>query len=253
MRSIQLSPRLKFIADLVIPTHHLADIGTDHGYLPLVLLRTKKIQYASLCDINEGPLNNARQTFLNSGYEEQISYKLGSGLAVLKRGEANSAIIAGMGGSLIQSLLQDSEDVFQVMSQVILQPMTEQSDLRAWLIARGYKDFVDYYVKEGNKLYEIIAIKPLNELAETRQDETKVSEDSEAFIEVFRISKDLEFGYRVSYATRSSYDLLLQMKKNKYEKILRATNSLPDTDIRRINCFDKLKTIEKIKAYMADL
>jgi len=253
MKSVQLSPRLKFIADLVKPTKHLADIGTDHGYLPLILLNDEKIQYASLCDINEGPLNNAKQTFMTSDYQNQVSYKLGSGLSVLSRGEANSAIIAGMGGSLIQSLLDDAEDIFEVMSQVILQPMTEQSDLRAWLLSRGYTHFNDYYVQEGNKIYEIIALEPLMDSSKNKKNDTILLDDSKLFVDIFDISHDLEFGYHVSLSTLSTYEILLNMKKNKYEKILRATLSLPDTDTRRVSCYNKLKTIEIIRTYIANL
>jgi len=253
MRSIQLSPRLQFIADLVNPTDHLADIGTDHGYLPYCLLNDGKIAHASLCDINEGPLNNARQTFKNSSYEMQISYKLGSGLSVLMPGEANSAVIAGMGGSLIQSLLKDAQDVFEGMSQVILQPMTEQAELRRWLLEIGQTDLQDYYVKEGNKLYEIIVLKPLKNALQKNKTDMITPEGKKMFAEVYQTSHDLEFGYRISLSTRDTYNRLLEMKQKKYEKILRATISLPDTDTRRIMCFKKLETIETIKTYTTAL
>lgn len=214
MNTLTLSPRLSMIANLLRPCKAFADIGTDHGYLPLDLLSSGKIQQAFLCDVNEGPLDNAKSTFLGSQFESQVTYRLGSGLSVLKVGEASSAVIAGMGGQLVLRLIQESLDVFNNLDQIILQPMTEQETLRSWLRSKNY-NFTDYFIEDASKQYEIIFIDPKHD--------DLFKENS-----IFMVNEDLEFGYAIDLEYKEDYEGFLNFKTLKYDRILTSLLSIKD-------------------------
>ncbi|MBS7526742.1 SAM-dependent methyltransferase [Fusibacter paucivorans] len=311
MRQITLTPRLRLIADILADNSvkikyetadsytsqphtkntvdtvraldtakTFADIGTDHGYLPYVLMCEGKIDRAYLCDINQGPLDNAAHTFAGSPFTEHIEYRLGSGLSVLAPGEAKMIAIAGMGGSLIQSLLEASPAVFQSADYVVLQPMTEQAALRSWLVQKGIV-FTDYFAAEGNKMYEVIAIdlgathvtpKESSDHTQSQQStlthhtisqaDTSVriekSSLSEAFIMVAdmlgtnMINADmLEFGHCIAKQTLPDYQRFLHKKKLKYEKILnglKRSNNVSES--ARHACHQNLEAITCIIKYV---
>ena len=103
---MELSPRLQAIAEQVPQGAHLADVGTDHGYLPVWLLRDGRINSAIAADLREGPLNRARETARRFNVEEQISFRLCDGLSAIRPEETDTVTIAGMGGETIISILE---------------------------------------------------------------------------------------------------------------------------------------------------
>ena len=102
---MKLTNRLLKIASLVNENKRLADIGTDHGYIPVYLLNEGKINFAILADINKGPLENARSEVKRNKLEDKVDLRLGSGIEVLKKGEVDEVIIAGMGVILCSLLI----------------------------------------------------------------------------------------------------------------------------------------------------
>ena len=104
---MELSKRLQAVADLVTAGYRVADIGTDHAYIPIFLLASGKIPGAAAMDVNEGPLERARCHIEENGLTEKISLRLSDGLAGLRPGEAESVVIAGMGGGLIIRILTE--------------------------------------------------------------------------------------------------------------------------------------------------
>ena len=145
---MKLTNRLLKIASLVNENKRLADIGTDHGYIPVYLLNEGKINFAILADINKGPLENARSEVKRNKLEDKVDLRLGSGIEVLKKGEVDEVIIAGMGGILISELLE--------AEKLILQPMQAQEELRRYLLNNGYEILNECLEKEDFRLYEII-------------------------------------------------------------------------------------------------
>ena len=103
MKYVKLTDRLLKIASLVDNGKRIADIGTDHGYIPVYLLNQNKIQYAILGDVNKGPLENARKEVTRNKLQDKVDLRLGSGIEVLKENEVDEIIIAGMGGMLINN------------------------------------------------------------------------------------------------------------------------------------------------------
>lgn len=154
--SIKLTPRLQKIAEQVPVGSIVADIGTDHGYIPIYLIRNQLSPFVIAGDINEKPLESARKNIEKYGISDRAETRLGSGLSVLKPNEVHTAIIAGMGGLLISDLLEDSKDVVENLDTLILQPMQAQSELRKYLIHHGFTIEKDLLVKEDHHIYEII-------------------------------------------------------------------------------------------------
>ena len=156
---MKLTNRLLKIANLVTPNKRLADIGTDHGYIPVYLLNKGVIDFAILADINKGPLENARSEVNRNKLQEKVDLRLGSGIEVLKKGEVDEIIIAGMGGILIADLLEANKEVAHNTEKLILQPMQAQEELRIYLLNNGYEILDECLEKEDFRLYEIIVAK----------------------------------------------------------------------------------------------
>lgn len=157
---IKLTARLQKIADQVTIGHRVADIGTDHGYIPIYLLKNKISPFIIAGDINEQPLKSARNNIAANNLTNSAETRLGNGLSILKPKEVDAAIIAGMGGLLISELLDNSKEIAQNLSTLILQPMQAQSELRKYLISNNFIIEKDVLVKEDRHIYEIIVAKP---------------------------------------------------------------------------------------------
>lgn len=170
-----LSERLRAIAQLVPNSHTLADIGTDHGYIPLYLIQQRRIQHAIAADISPGSLDKARQLIRQHRLEHCIETRLGNGLSVLAPGEADIILIAGMGGVLIRNMIDKEEEVARSAAALILQPMIGQEELRRWLLQNGYGITDEELVKEGRRIYQIIVAIP---------DTNALAYDNEIFYEI---------------------------------------------------------------------
>ncbi|MEG0249814.1 MAG: class I SAM-dependent methyltransferase [Peptostreptococcus sp.] len=153
---MKLTKRLEKIASLVSDNVKVADIGTDHGYIPVYLLKEDKIKSAILADINKGPLNNAREEIKKMGLENLTDLRLGSGVSVLKTNEVDEIIIAGMGGVLISEIIEDGLDVCKSCDKLILQPMQAPEELRKYLLNNNFEIIDEHMVNEDFRIYEII-------------------------------------------------------------------------------------------------
>ena len=167
---MKLTDRLLKIASLVDEGKKIADIGTDHGYIPVYLLNNNKIDYAILADVNKGPLENAKKEVRHNKLDEKVDLRLGSGLEVLNPNEVDEVIIAGMGGILISELLEAKKSVSQTVDKLILQPMQAQNELRKYLYNNGYEILNEVLVKEDFRIYEIIVAKYTGKNTEVNDD-----------------------------------------------------------------------------------
>lgn len=149
------------LAELVLPGRPAADIGTDHGFVPIYLLRENIVPYAVMTDINEGPLKIAKWNLESEGISELLySLRLGDGLMPLEKSEVASVIIAGMGGELIESILGEDSEKSHSFDRYILQPRTRANELRYYLSTNAFRT-VDYrLVKEKGRICEIIVVEP---------------------------------------------------------------------------------------------
>ena len=153
--TLELTPRLRAAAELVPEGARLADVGTDHGYLPAWLLLRGRIDSAIAADLRPGPLDRARQTAARYGLTEQMDFRLCDGLSAVSPGEADAVVIAGMGGETIAAILSAAPWVREAGCPLILQPMSAQPFLRRWLQANGYAVEREVLAREGETLYTI--------------------------------------------------------------------------------------------------
>ncbi len=167
---MKLTKRLEKIASLVSPNTILADVGTDHGYIPISLLEEKKIKSAILSDINKGPLNNAREEIARKKLENATQLRLGAGVSVLKVGEVDEIIIAGMGGILISEIIEDGFDVCKSVDKLILQAMQAPDELRRYLYKSGFEILDEHIVNEDFRIYEIIEAKYTGKIREVKDE-----------------------------------------------------------------------------------
>lgn len=157
---MRLSPRLIEVAKLVPKSDKILDVGTDHGYIPVYLVENNITKKAIAADINEGPLNSAREYVNKEGHNDNIDIRLGNGLDVVKKDEKiDAAIIAGMGGILIANILKDNKDITKNIDSFILQPMVASEDLRKFLYNNGYNIIDEKLAREEDRYYEIIVAK----------------------------------------------------------------------------------------------
>ena len=163
---MELSKRLQAVADLVTAHYKLADIGTDHAYIPIYLTQQKKITEAVALDVNEGPLQRAEEHIRENGLEAEIETRLSNGFQALQPGEVQSAVIAGMGGGLVIRILTEGAEVVRKLEECILQPQSEIEKVRAFLLEKGYEFLEEDMVCEDGKYY------PMMRAVKTEQDET---------------------------------------------------------------------------------
>ncbi len=154
-----MSSRLKVIAELVEPCAVVADVGTDHAFLAVDLIKQGKAKRVIASDINVGPLKNAENTIDKARLNDKIELRLGSGLAPYQIDEVDTYIIAGMGGELIADIIEKDKKKALSSKALILQPMQQQAVLRRYLLANGFAIVSERIVIEGSKYYQLIVAK----------------------------------------------------------------------------------------------
>ncbi len=158
---MKLSDRMQVIADHVTPGERLADIGTDHGQIPVWLFARGICPGVILADISEGSLRKAKETAAAYQFGSGLSFRVGDGLQVLEPAEVDTVIIAGMGGKLIREILGRDPAHTKTFRKFILQPRKGAGPLRKWLLENGYRIICEDVVREGRFLPEIItAVRP---------------------------------------------------------------------------------------------
>ena len=154
----RLDDRLKKVADFIPECNTFLDVGTDHAYLPVYLLKKGVIKYAIASDLRRGPLDSAEKTARLYGVTDKVSLRLGSGFETVSEGEADSAAVAGMGGLLIAELLKEKETIVRKIKTLVLQPMTALFELRHFLYSNGYTIDDEVLAKDGEKIYSIMKV-----------------------------------------------------------------------------------------------
>jgi len=156
-KELQLQPRLAFLASLVPRNARIADVGTDHGYLPVYLLQQGRITAAIASDVGEEPLEHGRRTASEHGVKG-IDFRLCDGLAGVAPEETDTVIIAGMGGDTMVSILTPAPWTKEG-KLLLLQPMTKQEMLRKWLANNGYAIEQERLVWDKGILYPVLLVR----------------------------------------------------------------------------------------------
>ena len=157
---MKLTPRLQAIAELIPPGSVVADIGTDHAYLPVYLLLEQICNRAVAADLRKAPLKQAQETIDAFNCHQKIDLRLGSGLHILKDDDqVDTVVIAGLGGETIAKILTEGREKLDSVERIILQPMSEAAFLRLFLAENGFAIIHETLAMEGKHLYEIIVSK----------------------------------------------------------------------------------------------
>lgn len=218
-----ITPRLEMIIKHV-RGKKIADIGTDHAYIPIYLIENNLAGYVIASDINKGPLLIAGDNIKNHNLTEKIETRLGGGLSVLKESEADTIIIAGMGGILISEIL-DADIENAKKSKLILQPMNAQYELRKYLLTHGFKITDEDLAVEGFKVYNLI---------EAESGEQQPFEN--------------DFEYQIpKYLTKNQYFKNLYNKKHReFIKVIKGLENSNNIDEDKLNQYKYwLKELEK--------
>lgn len=196
---MELSKRLNAIAQMV-KEETVADIGTDHGYLPIYLVSEKGLKKVIACDINQGPLNKAKENINERGLSDYIETRLGNGLEKVEPNECECITISGMGGMLVINILEEGKDVVESVKRLVLQPQHDIPKVREYVLKNGFKIEDEKMLVEDGKTYTVINA--------VKGEEEPYSEAELVFGRVLIERKDKELS---SYVIR---------RKEKLEKIM---------------------------------
>jgi hypothetical protein len=154
-----ISKRLSIVASFVPQGAILLDVGSDHAYLPIELVESGKIERAIAGEVVVGPYQSAVKNVETHGLVDKIQVRLANGLAAFEETDQVSTItIAGMGGRLIATILEEGLDKLSSVNRLILQPNNREDELRVWLQAHGLQIVAESILEEAGKYYEIIVV-----------------------------------------------------------------------------------------------
>lgn len=152
---MKLTDRLNAVVSLV-SGKKVADIGCDHGKVPIKLILSNTSDFVIASDVNEGPADACRRNVAKYGLTDKIEVRCGNGISVLEEGEVETIIIAGMGGELISTIISDNIRIAKSAKEIIMQPMTSEESLREFLTDNCFTITDEILAKEGEKIYVII-------------------------------------------------------------------------------------------------
>ena len=165
----QLGPRLALCAEMVREGWLLCDVGTDHAYLPIWLLKSGRIPGALACDINPGPLEAAAGNARKYGEEHRLILRLSDGLQEVRPEEAEDIVVAGMGGKLMLRIIEETRWLTDAEKRLVLQPMSSVEELRLGLKRLGFSVLEERAVEDSGKVYSAFAAAYIGAEPETDQ------------------------------------------------------------------------------------
>lgn len=161
MNAQQLSERLKRVASHVPVGAVLADIGSDHAYLPCYLALKGDIKGGIAGEVVKGPYESALKQVRQEGLQDKIQVRLASGLAAIEKNDGITAVtIAGMGGPLITSILEEGKAKLEGVGRLVLQPNVHAKSIREWAASNSWTIKDEEILKENDKIYEILVLEP---------------------------------------------------------------------------------------------
>jgi len=170
---MKLSRRLETIASFVPEGSAVADIGTDHGYIPIHLVQEGKAKHAIAMDVRKGPLLRAQAHIHEAGLEAHVEVRLSDGLLKLEQNEADCVVIAGMGGELIIHILEEGRGLWEGIPHWVLSPHSELDKVRRFLEEQEFFTERETMIKEEGKFYTVMGINRMNKAGE--KDEREIS------------------------------------------------------------------------------
>lgn len=216
-----MNKRLNALAEMVDKGSRVADIGTDHAYLPIELMNENKVSYAIASDIAAGPLQNAKDDIVAAGFEDKIETRLGAGLSTItKTDKIDTVVIAGMGGKLMVQILDDALNNGFKFKNLVLEPNIGEPGVRKWLIEHQYRILTEDLIAEAGHTYELI--------------KARLGEERESLTE-----KELYFGPFILKEKNPVFYQKWQGQLVYHEKLLTNLNKAKKKDPNRIKQIEK--------------
>lgn len=213
---MKLSERLELVLSFVEHGESAADVGTDHGHVPVELVRRNVVKKAVAMDVRKGPLSRATENIALAGLSGQIETRLSDGVAKLQSGEADSVVIAGMGGELIIKILENGRHMWDSVKQWVLSPQSEIFKVRRWLLENGFVIRKEDMVLEDGKYYTVMDVR-------RRKDADPAGEIEQ--VQALGVSEDSRMVYG-DYLIRTKNPVLLTYLKEEEAKLLRFIDDL---------------------------
>ncbi|WP_339228144.1 tRNA (adenine(22)-N(1))-methyltransferase TrmK [Oceanobacillus sp. FSL K6-2867] len=228
INTLKLSERLKKVSSFLPEGAYFADIGSDHAYLPCyVCLRDQKAK-AVAGEVNIGPFNSAKSTVDAYQLSNRIDVRLGNGLEVLNGDtDINQVVIAGMGGSLIRTILEEGKSKLSNVERIIAQPNVDERNVRRWLLREGFTVTDETILEENGHRYEII-------VADHEGNQELINPYTESQLE-----KQLLFG---PILLRNKTDIFYEKWRSEYKKLARIVGQMKEAsnvDHEKIERFER--------------
>jgi len=155
-----LDIRLNAVYNMVDKCNTFLDVGTDHGYLPIELIKNNKIKNAVVSDVNVGPLDNAKDNFKSNNLMDRAKFVLTDGLRDIDASVIDAVSICGMGGELILNILKNDEVKVKCFEYIVLQPMNSVDLVRRYLYENGFTIVDEDLVKDKKHFYNVLKVVP---------------------------------------------------------------------------------------------
>ena len=223
-KQIQLPKRIQKIVDLIPPSSCIADIGCDHAYVPIEAVRQGKAQHAIACDVRTGPLQHAEEHILFAGLAGKIETRCSDGLGRVQAGEADTVVMAGMGGPLMERLLLGRLDDFP---HFVLSPQSEIPHFRHFLLDQGMKIEEETMLVEDGKYYVILNVSKNQEGHTSTACAPGSERDGQEALQdaAYMREEDFLYGGRLLQRKDPVLKAFLKKEKQRYEEILTKTDA----------------------------
>lgn len=223
LNKLQISDRLKLVASYLPPGAKFADIGSDHAYLPCYVCLHDKTAKAIAGEINKGPFNSASETIHYYNLPHVVEVRLGNGLQVINaKDQVAQLVIAGMGGSLIKTILEEGKSKLNTVERIITQPNMDARNLRKCISEMGFVITNEGIIEENGKIYEVIVA--------DRVGENPYSEEIK--------EKQLLFGPLLLNRKSQAFRKKWQQEYKKLQKVIQQMRKAKQQDIEKIEQFE---------------
>ncbi len=251
---MKLSTRLTAIAEQIPAGSRLADIGSDHGLLPVYVVRQGWVSQAIAGEVNQGPLEAAQRQVDEAGLGHVIQPRLGNGLAVIQPGEVDVVTIAGMGGALIVTILSEGIAKLTGVSRLILQPNVGEEFVRRWLLEQGWYLSSERILEEDGRTYEILTADRVEDAEQKNKQlyHSRVLEGAEGFSVSLSETELVQFG---PYLLEEAAPVFREKWNQEIEKLEKVAASVgrSDNDESRLKGAALQQQIKLVKEVLACL
>lgn len=228
---MKLSNRLEMVVSFVKPGESAADVGTDHGHVPVELVRRGIVKRAYAMDVRKGPLSKAEENIAAARMQEKIEARLSDGVQKLSAGEAESVIIAGMGGELVIHIMEEGCHMWDTVEQWVLSPHSELYKVREWLEINGFMIVKEDMVFEEGKFYTVMDVRKA-------YDQNRTSQECDDLI----AEKRYRYG---SYLRNTKNPVFLDFLKDEEAKLLALRGNLEKQAGKSERAQESLREVEE--------